>query len=237
MAHLSGRGGSSPPPRTNVMHIPDLKFSTLLHILVVQCAISGCVSTPRDTVDEAMTSLCRGDSDGFASHLSAESRLLYLGLVELAPDRFACSGDEASPRIGAAVEKLLAAGCVDAWVTPIYMKKSRPAWMLSALCPPAAAQRAEEIIFTQTTTFGVRRRLMRRSKLQRRWETVETPYGPIRIKIGCRGAVVFCAAAEFEDCRIAGQAHHKPVREVLQAAIETWRSRTHQHKEPKTDER
>ena len=87
------------------MHIPDLKFSTLLHILVVQCAISGCVSTPRDTVDEAMTSLCRGDSDGFASHLSAESRLLYLGLVELAPDRFACSGDEASPRIGAAVEK------------------------------------------------------------------------------------------------------------------------------------
>lgn len=154
-------------------------------------------------------------------------------VVELSANVDDCTGEV----LGAAVEKLLAAGCVDAWVTPIYMKKSRPAWMLSALCPPAAAQRAEEIIFTQTTTFGVRRRLMRRSKLQRRWETVETPYGPIRIKIGCRGAVVFCAAAEFEDCRIAGQAHHKPVREVLQAAIETWRSRTHQHKEPKTDER
>jgi len=140
-------------------------------------------------------------------------------VVELSANVDDCTGEV----LGVAVGKLLAAGCLDAWVTPIYMKKSRPAWMLSALCDPGGAADAERIIFTQTTTFGVRRRLLVRSKLQRRWQSAETPYGPIRIKVGSRGGAVVSAAAEFDDCRAAAEAHHVPVREVLQAAMNSYR--------------
>jgi len=101
-------------------------------------------------------------------------------VVELSANIDDCSGEV----IGAAIDKLLAAGCVDAWAAPIVMKKSRPAWTLSALCSEADVAAVEDIFFRETTTFGVRRRHCARRKLDRRHETVETPYGPVRIKLG-----------------------------------------------------
>ena len=91
--------------------------------------------------------------------------------VELSANVDDCTGEI----IGATIERLLSAGCLDAWVTPIVMKKSRPAWMLSALCGKGDVAAIERIIFTETTTFGIRRRPCRRSKLQRHCRTVETP--------------------------------------------------------------
>ncbi len=87
------------------MQNPERKFLTLLYILMISCALAGCVSSPRDTVVDAMACLCKADSENFAALLSAESKLLYRGLSELAPDRFACHGEEASVRVGKAVEK------------------------------------------------------------------------------------------------------------------------------------
>ena len=87
------------------MQNPDRKFFSILSILVVQFAFTACVPSPRDTVAEAMTSLCHEDTDGFAALLSIESRLLYRGLEALAPDRFACTDEGMSARVGAAVEK------------------------------------------------------------------------------------------------------------------------------------
>ncbi len=140
-------------------------------------------------------------------------------VIELSANLDDCTGEV----IGATIEKLLRAGCADAWAAPIYMKKSRPAWTLSALCSPGDVSRAEEIIFAETTTFGIRRRTCTRSKLARRHVTVETPYGPIRVKLGSRDGNVITASPEFADGLAAAEAHGVPVKEAIAAAIEAYR--------------
>ena len=136
-------------------------------------------------------------------------------VVELSANIDDCSGE----LIGATIEALLAAGCLDAWATPIVMKKSRPAWTLSALCVPGDVGAAERIIFTETTTFGVRRRPSRRSKLARRCETVETRFGPIRVKVGLLDGRAVTASPEFADCQLAAKTHHVAIREVSAEAL------------------
>ncbi|MDY6913870.1 MAG: nickel pincer cofactor biosynthesis protein LarC [Planctomycetota bacterium] len=135
-------------------------------------------------------------------------------LVELSANVDDCTGEV----IGAALEKLLSAGCADAWATPIFMKKSRPAWTVSVLCAECDVPAAERILYAETTTFGIRRRPCARSKLTRRHETVETAYGPIRIKTGLRGEEIMTASPEFSDCLRAAEAHHAAVKEVIAAA-------------------
>jgi len=130
--------------------------------------------------------------------------------------------DSSGEVIGAAIEALLAAGCLDAWACPIVMKKSRPAWTLQVLCAPGDVAAAERILFTETTTFGVRRRLCRRSTLQRRSDTVETPFGPIRVKVGLLDGRAVTASPEFADCQAAAETHHVAVREVYAQAARTW---------------
>jgi len=140
-------------------------------------------------------------------------------VVELSANIDDCTGEI----IGAAIDKLLEAGCLDAWACPVFMKKSRPAWTLSALCNLCDVGRAERIIFAETTTFGIRRHLCERSKLCRDYETVETPFGPIRMKIGRRGGQILTAAPEFADSQAAAEAHHVPIKEVFAAAGEIYR--------------
>jgi len=136
------------------------------------------------------------------------------GVYEISANLDDCTGEV----IGATIESLLSAGCLDAWATPIVMKRSRPAWMLSAMCKPGDVERAEQIILSETTTFGLRKRWFERTKLQRHFETVETPYGPVRMKIGRQGDETLRACPEFADCESAAKTHHVPVSEVLAAA-------------------
>jgi uncharacterized protein (DUF111 family) len=143
-------------------------------------------------------------------------------VVELAANIDDCSGEV----LGAAIEALLAAGALDAWATAAVMKKSRPAWVLSVLCSPADAPAMEDILFTQTPTFGVRRSTWTRSKLTRRHETVQTPFGAVRVKIGRRGERDVTVSAEFDDCLAAAKAHGAAVRDVLAAAVEAYRRRS-----------
>ncbi|HEV2950233.1 MAG TPA: nickel pincer cofactor biosynthesis protein LarC [Gemmataceae bacterium] len=110
--------------------------------------------------------------------------------------------------IGYCYERLLAAGALDVFSTPIFMKKNRPAVMLSVLGPLEKLSALEDILFRETGTFGVRRYAVSRSKLQRRPHIVETPWGPIQGKLGWRDGdgqpPLF--TPEFEDCaRIARQ--------------------------------
>ena len=141
--------------------------------------------------------------------------------VELAANIDDCSGEI----IGATIRALLAAGCLDAWASPIVMKKSRPAWTLVALCAPGDAAAAQRIIFTETTTFGIRSRPCRRSKLVRELATVETACGPIRIKVGLLDGQVVTASPEFDDCADAAQTHHLPVKDVYARALRAWGDR------------
>ena len=142
-------------------------------------------------------------------------------LIELAANIDDATGE----MIGAAIDRLLAAGCADAWATPVAMKKSRPAWMLCALAAPCDAAEAERIIFSETTTFGVRRRTVSRTKLDRSFETVETEFGPIRVKIGRLRGQTVTMSPEFEDCRLAAEAHHAAVKDALAAASAAYRKR------------
>jgi uncharacterized protein (TIGR00299 family) protein len=140
------------------------------------------------------------------------------GVVELAANL----DDTTGQIIGSTIERLISAGCLDAWATPAMAKKSRPAWVLSVLCRPADVGRAEELILRETPTLGIRRRLCQRTTLERRFETVETSFGPIRVKVASLAGDDITATPEFEDCRSAAETHHAAVRDVIAAAARAW---------------
>jgi len=133
--------------------------------------------------------------------------------------------DDATPEVlGYTVERLLNAGALDAYCLPIQMKKSRPAVLMTVLAPPDAVDLLEDVVFAETTTFGIRRHEATRSRLTRRVETIETTYGMIRIKIGSRGSKVLTASPEYEDSRQAAIAHGVPLRTVMDATLRQWQA-------------
>ncbi|HEX4155455.1 MAG TPA: nickel pincer cofactor biosynthesis protein LarC [Acidobacteriaceae bacterium] len=128
--------------------------------------------------------------------------------------------DDLSPQLIAYVaEKALAAGAFDVMLTPVLMKKGRPGTLLTILCNPADSPTFEQLLLTETSTLGLRIRQDRRLCLDRRHVSVETPFGPIRIKLGLQSGEVRNAAPEFEDCRAAAAQHNVPLKQVQQAAI------------------
>lgn len=128
--------------------------------------------------------------------------------------------DDSTPEaVGYAVEKLLAAGALDTFCTPIYMKKNRPAVMITVLAEPVRQQELEAILFAETTTFGVRTQRMSRRKLDRSHVEVDTPYGRVRVKVGRQGGKVVTVSPEYEDCRAAAERTGTPLREVMAATI------------------
>jgi len=145
------------------------------------------------------------------------------GQVDTAVELTANVDDTSGEVIGSAMEMLIAAGALDVWATPITMKKSRPAVQVGILCSPGDVDALEEILFRQTTTIGVRRHACSRTRLDRRHETVETPYGAIRLKVSGRRGDDYTVAAEFDDCRRAAEAHNVPVKEVQAAALAIYR--------------
>jgi len=134
--------------------------------------------------------------------------------------------DDASPQvIGYCFEQLLAEGALDVYTVPIHMKKSRIGVVLTVICEPYQAANMEKIVFCQTTTFGIRRHNVRRSKLKRRHETVATPWGEVRIKIGEQPGGGRTATPEYEDCKTLAERHGLPLAEVIAAAHAQWSAR------------
>jgi len=128
--------------------------------------------------------------------------------------------DDLSPEItGAVMEKLLAAGALDVWFTPIQMKKNRPAVQLSLLCDEARAEALADILFTETSAFGLRVEKVARLKLERRFETVATEFGEITVKLGLKQGRVIQTAPEFESCRAASERTGQPLRAIYAAAL------------------
>lgn len=119
-------------------------------------------------------------------------------------------------------ERLFAAGAVDVYLTPIQMKKGRPATLLSILCPPERAEELAGIVFAETTTLGIRYGAMRRLCLDRAWKQVQTPYGPIRVKVGAWRGAETTASPEYEDVRAAARTHGVPLKTVHRAALRAY---------------
>jgi uncharacterized protein (TIGR00299 family) protein len=133
--------------------------------------------------------------------------------------------DDASPQLlGPLLEQLLLKGALDAFFTPVQMKKGRPGVLVTVVAPPSAREALEELLFRETTTLGVRRTEWDRTALDRETAAVETAYGTIRVKIGRRNGVVYNAWPEFDDCLKAAGERHVPVKEVLAAALAAWRA-------------
>lgn len=128
--------------------------------------------------------------------------------------------DDLSPQILAyAIDRLLAEGALDVFNVPVQMKKNRTGALLTVLAKPEAAERLTNIIFAETTTLGVRRRDEQRRILARRWEPVETEWGPVRIKVANVNGMVFNYAPEFEDCRRIATEHKVPLKTVMEQAL------------------
>lgn len=130
--------------------------------------------------------------------------------------------DDATPEVvGYCLERLLAEGALDAYAVPIHMKKSRTGVLLAVLCRHADADAMEGIVFSETSTLGIRRHRVERKKLPRRAETVTTPFGDVRVKVvEVNGAEK--ASPEYDDCKGAARLHHVPLQEVVAAARAAW---------------
>jgi uncharacterized protein (TIGR00299 family) protein len=127
--------------------------------------------------------------------------------------------DDQSPQVLArAVEALLEAGALDAWTEAAGMKKGRAGAVLRALADEGAVSRVEEAFFAETGTLGLRRHRVERSKCEREWVEVKTPWGKVRVKVGTRGGEVVSATPEYEDCRALAAKAGVPVRKVIEAA-------------------
>jgi uncharacterized protein (TIGR00299 family) protein len=132
--------------------------------------------------------------------------------------------DSTAETIGHACERMLSAGALDVYCTPIVMKKNRPAVKVTILCHPQTAEALEEMLFLETPTFGIRQHRAVRRKLHREQVTVQTRYGPIRMKVGRRGGKVMTVSPEYEDCRAAALDSEAPLRQVMDAARQAWQA-------------
>jgi uncharacterized protein (TIGR00299 family) protein len=133
--------------------------------------------------------------------------------------------DDLSPQVLAyASEKLLAEGALDVFSIPVQMKKGRPGSLLTVLCQTADADRLTKLIFAETTTLGVRRREEQRQTLARRWETVKTSWGDVRIKIASMNGSIANYAPEYEDCRALAEANRVPLKTVIEEAMRQYKA-------------
>jgi len=117
------------------------------------------------------------------------------------------------------IEALLKHGARDAFMTPVLGKKGRPAQLLTVLCDEDKAQAMADVLLTHTTTLGLRMRTERRIVLDRRWETVNTKWGEVRVKIGARNGADAWRAPEFDDCQRLAEQADVPVLAVYEAAL------------------
>ena len=133
--------------------------------------------------------------------------------------------DDCPPEwLGAVMQRLLDAGALDVWFTPIQMKKLRPAVMLSVLCDEEKVSALADVIFEGTTAFGLRVEKVMRLKMSRRIETVRTEFGEVSVKIGSRGNDVLQVAPEYESCRVLAERASVSLRLIYEQAVQAWRA-------------
>lgn len=127
--------------------------------------------------------------------------------------------DDASPQIvGHVMDRVFEAGALDCYFTAVQMKKNRPGVLLSVLCGPAEKEAVMKLLFTETTTLGIRSYEVERRALRRSVVQVETQYGPIFVKVAYLNGSVVNEMPEFEQCREAAIRANVPLKVVEEAA-------------------
>ena len=132
-----------------------------------------------------------------------------------------CNIDDTTPELlGSLTQRLMEAGALDAFTTAVQMKKQRPGTLLTALCAPESKDALLDLIFHESTTFGVREYAANRTVLDRRIVEVQTAHGPVHIKIGRWKGQDVTWSPEMEDCMRLARERGEPVRTVYEAAMQ-----------------
>ena len=135
-----------------------------------------------------------------------------------------CTVDDMNPQnYGWLLERLQKAGASDAWFTAVQMKKNRPGVLVTILCPLACLDAVGNVLFAETTTIGFRWRTEHRRELDRTFETVETSWGAVRVKVSSQQGSVRTAQPEYEDCRRLAETTGVPLKEIQADALDAWR--------------
>ncbi len=131
--------------------------------------------------------------------------------------------DDLNPQVfGYVMDRLLEEGALDVFGMPVQMKKNRPGMVLTVLCKPEDTAKVTQIIFAETTTLGIRRREEARQTLARRWQSVATSWGDVRIKVASMHGTITNYAPEYEDCRRIAAEHRVPLKRVMGEAVEAY---------------
>jgi pyridinium-3,5-bisthiocarboxylic acid mononucleotide nickel chelatase len=127
--------------------------------------------------------------------------------------------DDLNPELyGYVIERLFEAGAQDAWLTPIVMKKGRPAVTISVLCSPSRQDAIRQVLFRETGTLGVRSSSVDKQALEREWIQVSTRNGGVRVKVGLLDGRPVTVAPEYEDCARVAREAGVPARDVYEEA-------------------
>ena len=141
--------------------------------------------------------------------------------------------DDMSPELlPYVIETLISAGAQDAWTTPITMKKGRHAVLLSVLATSEDVDRLSDIVFRETTTFGLRRSTVMKEALPRTWIEVAVYGMTVRVKVARRGGQVVSASPEYEDAVAAARATGQPLKEIYTVAASAAREVLEQEHSP-----
>lgn len=142
-----------------------------------------------------------------------------------------CNLDDMNPEVYPyLIERLFESGARDAFLTPVIMKKGRPGVILSVLYEMRLDETINHLIFSETTTLGVRRYPVDREMLERKIVTIETSLGPVAVKVAKGRDHRFRHKAEFESCKKIALKHKMPLQDVYQIIKKEIEEKFHQEK-------
>jgi uncharacterized protein (TIGR00299 family) protein len=156
--------------------------------------------------------LCLGQLQSSSATVNAEVDTDWVTVIESHIDNM--SGE----LLGGLMERLFSAGALDVSYTPIQMKKNRPATLVTIIASPEDGDALAMLLLRETSTLGVRIQQMQRLKAQRSQQQVETPLGPMLVKVKRLGERIISVAPEYEECQRVAKEHNMPLAEVYEVA-------------------
>jgi uncharacterized protein (TIGR00299 family) protein len=156
--------------------------------------------------------LCLGQLQGAPGSASAEADTDWVTVIESHIDNM--TGE----LLGGVMERLFTAGALDVGYTPLQMKKNRPATLVTVICSPENADSLAMILLRETSTLGVRLQQMQRLKAQRSQQRIETPLGPMLVKVKRLGERIISVSPEYEECQRVANERNLPLADVYEVA-------------------
>ncbi|MDR1864064.1 MAG: nickel pincer cofactor biosynthesis protein LarC, partial [Bacteroidales bacterium] len=147
--------------------------------------------------------VCMGETGDTAAGQTVEAAVVECNIDDMNPEYY-----------GYVMEQLFAAGADDVFLQPVIMKKSRPSVLLSVLCAPEKTEEMKRILFTETTTLGVRCHSVKKQMLERLTETADTPWGKVGVKVARFNGKEVKSKPEYDDCAAIARKNGIPIEQV-----------------------